>query len=99
MSENPDSQPPLPKEEGSSDPFETYHTIAETVGGVPSFRKNDNLIQGLTILIGTLGSIALGYFVWDRKSWLLAGLARMIGSLLISGVVPMVLGWMRAAKK
>lgn len=99
MSEDSGKPPPIPGKRPDPTRFETYHTIAETVGGVPSFRKKDNLVQGITILACTLVAAAAGWFLRGPGAALGLGLAGMIGSLLVSGVVLMILGWVRAAKK
>ena len=64
--------PPTPPrdnnvEKNPNEAFETYHNIAETIGGLPTVRKKDNLIQGLAILITTALGAAVGgilYGLW-----------------------------------
>lgn len=40
---------------------ETYHTVAETVGLVPSVRRRDNLVQGIAVAVGALVGAAVGW--------------------------------------
>jgi hypothetical protein len=78
---------------------ETYNTVAETVGLVPSLRKKDNLIQGIIVLVGTALAGLVGLLVDGTTGLMLGALAGLIGSGLLSGGVLMIIGWVRAAKK
>lgn len=93
--------PPIPPEaeKQKDDAFESYQTIAETVGGIPSIRKKDNLYQGLAILGTTLVGVVIGLFSDSKHLALPFGLLGAIVGLLVSGIVLMVLGWIRAARK
>jgi hypothetical protein len=78
---------------------ETYDTVADTIGLVPSVRLKDNVIQGITVVVVT-GIAALVGFVMGGTTGLAVGaLLGLVGSLLVSGTVLMVVGWVRAAKK
>lgn len=87
----------------TSDAFESYQTVAETVGGVPSLRVLDNVIQGVIVAIGTVVGALVGHTWWGELSGhqglLLGAGAGLIVSVLLSGVVFMVVGWIRAARK
>jgi len=84
--------PPEPQESA-------YHTVAETVGLVPSVRKKDNLYQGLFVLIFTAIAVVVG-LVWQGLMGALVGaLLGLIVSGVLSGLVLMVLGLMRAGKR
>jgi len=102
----PDRAPGEEGEAGAGDEFEAYQTVAETVGGVPSLRLRDNVIQGIVVAVGTaLGAIvghallAGGKAMGRIEAALLGAGAGLIASALLSGIVLMVLGWIRAAKK
>lgn len=98
MSSPPTNPGPLSKPPASSPGLDNYNTVAETIGG-PSLRLKDNVIQA-AIVIGctALGAIA-GYIYNDWIGALVGGAGAMIASTLISGIVLMVIGWMRAAKR
>lgn len=85
--------------ESQSEAFEKYQTFAETVGGVPSVRPKDNLYQGVAVLLATAIGAAAG-FVYGGGTWaVLLGLAGMVIGLLGSGIVLMILGWVRATRR
>lgn len=103
---DPASSPPAGEPPQPSDALETYQTVAETVGGVPSLRLRDNLIQGIVVLIGTVAGAIVGYALLaggetmgGMEAALLGAGAGLIASALLSGVVLMILGWVRAAAK
>jgi predicted anti-sigma-YlaC factor YlaD len=78
---------------------DTYDAVADTVGLVPSVRLKENAIQGITVVVIT-GIAALVGFVMNGTAGLVIGtLLGLLGSLLVSGAVLMVVGWVRAAKK
>ena len=86
--------------------FESYQTIAETVGGVPSFRLRDNLIQGILVVLGTAAGALLGATQHARlkgvgrvDGLLLGAVVGLIASVVLSGLILMILGWIRAARK
>src|SRR5262245_3019195 len=74
---------------------DTYQHLAETVGGVPSMRVKDNVVQALTILIDTVIAAAIGLIIAGLPGLLVGALIGMFVSLMVSGVVLMVLGWIR----
>lgn len=81
------------------DPIDDMHRVADTVGLVPNVRKKDNLYQGAIVGGGTLLLAIIGYFV-DGGIGALAGAAvGLIGLGLITGLVIMVLGWIRTAEQ
>ena len=77
-------------------PDATYHLLADKIGGVPNFRKKDNFYQaagiGVAIVIGSL----TGGFIdgWPRGVFL-GALGGLIGGTLISGIVLMIVGFLR----
>lgn len=76
-----------------------YDTVADTVGLVPSLRLKDNVIQAITVAVVT-GIAAIVGFLTNGVAGLAVGtLLGLIGSLLVSGAVLMVVGWVRTAKK
>jgi VIT1/CCC1 family predicted Fe2+/Mn2+ transporter len=100
--EDQDARAPRDDRSGKqrSDVENAYEIVADVVGGVPSLRWKDNLIQGLAIL----GSVILGAIIGlaiVREFWgaLTGALAGLIAGLILSGMVLMVLGWVRTARK
>ncbi len=92
--------PRNPKDANRSDAFEDYHTVAETVGGIPSFRLKDNLIQTAFIAATLIIGLGIGYLVTkDMFGAGVGGFLGLIAGLLVSGVVLMVLGWKRAIRR
>ena len=108
MSEQPPQVPSSPSpptapgpvtRPASGNPLEDYNKIAETVGLMPTLRMADNVIQAAVVLGCTSLGALIGYL---RREWLgaaLGGAGAMIASALVSGLVLMVLGWVRAARK
>ncbi len=108
MSEQPPPVPPQPSPPTAPGPvtrqtpggaLEDYNKIAETVGLMPTLRMADNVIQAAVVLGCTALGALIGYL---RSEWLgaaLGGAGAMIASALVSGLVLMVLGWVRAARK
>ncbi len=88
------------------DPMAAYDTIADTVGGVPNLRPKDNLYQLIAIVVGALlgaggGAILVAVMGWDLPVWvgaILGGIVGVIGGTFVSGIVLLVLGWVRAAQ-
>lgn len=76
-----------------------YDLMAQTVGGIPSLRWGDNVVQGAVVLGCTvIGGIAgLIYAEWGGA--FVGAAAAMLGSTLVSGIVLMVIGWVRAARR
>jgi hypothetical protein len=82
-----------------NDSLDPYHTVAETVGMLPSLRVKDNVIQAAVVL-GCAGlGAAIGFATNGGLGAIAVGAVAMIASALISGLVLMVLGWVRAAKR
>lgn len=78
---------------------ETYQKVAETVGLVPSLRWKDNLYQGIAIAVTGLLGAAVGLAAGHSREALLGGLAiGLFVGFVISGLVLMVLGWVRVAR-
>lgn len=110
--DNPPPHPPVvPGEIGEprtsdDDPMETYHTAAETIGFVPSLRGKDNLLQLVAIVVCVALGVAIGIAVAITAQglpWYGGALIGALGGLVVgalgSGLVLMVLGWVRTAKK
>jgi len=83
----------------SSDAPSRYQEFAETVGGVPSLNRQDNLIQGITVGAATLIGAMAGAARYGVPGALLGAGAGLIGSALISGFVLMIVGITRAANR
>ncbi len=78
---------------------ETYDTVADTLGLVPNVRLKDNVIQGITVVAITGLAALVGFLSNGTAGLAIGSLLGLIGSLLISGGVLMVVGWVRAAKQ
>ncbi len=90
---------PLQKPAKSIDGFETYNRVAETVGMVPSFRKFDYIFQGSCVTVGALVGAGAGYAYMDWLGALFGAVAGFAVLGILSGMVLMVLGCVRALKK
>lgn len=108
MANNPPTQPgPLSKPESNQDSMATYHKVADTVGGVPNLRLKDNVVQTIVVLASAmLGALVGCTLIWtktiDWELYLAAGAGGIAGLILgtfVSGLVLMVMGWVRATKK
>jgi hypothetical protein len=77
---------------------ETYDVVADTVGLVPSLRMKDNVIQGLVIAVVTALAALAGYLTHGTEGLAIGSLLGLIGSLVLSGAVLMVIGWIRTAR-
>jgi predicted lipid-binding transport protein (Tim44 family) len=98
MSPN-ENQPPRADPPGRDEGLEAYNTLAETVGGVPSLRWRDNLYQGLAILAALLLGTLIGFLIMGELVGALIGaFVGLVAGLLLSGIVLMVVGWVRAAR-
>ncbi|QQS09348.1 MAG: hypothetical protein IPK69_01620 [Phycisphaerales bacterium] len=89
--------PPLPNQE-----LDNYQKIADKVGFVPSLRVKDNVIQGITAVIGAGIGVLVGYLIAAHIQSGATGIAMMVGGLLgfitgalLVGFVLMILGWFR----
>jgi fructose-specific phosphotransferase system IIC component len=78
---------------------ETYDTVADTVGLVPSLHWKDNLIQGLTVAVVTLVAAGIGLSMNGTTGLAVGALAGLVASLFLSGFVLMIVGWIRTARK
>jgi hypothetical protein len=79
--------------------LDTYQKFADTVGGVPSLRWQDNLYQGLAILAALALGAGIGFLItFDSLGAMAGGFLGLVAGFLISGMVLMVLGWLRASK-
>lgn len=92
--------------------LEQYNRVAETLG-MPSFRKFDFIFQCSCVVVGAIVGTGIGWFFpevfdvvfrhevhWDPE--LAAPVGGLVGFIvmgLFSGLVLMVLGWVRAMKK
>ena len=96
MSENKPEEH-SPKKKSAVD---TMHVVSDTVGFAPNIRLKDNVIQGIVVGAGTLLS-ALGAYLTDgsTETALLGALGGLIVFALLSGLVIMVLGWIRVMKR
>ncbi len=107
----PPTQPPVPSQQVSyrqpdlrtdgNSGTESYNRVAETVGMMPTLRVKDNVVQAIVVLIGAMLGALIGYFVGSRdpRAAVLGGFAGLIVFGLVSGIVLMVLGWVRAARR
>lgn len=84
-----------PKRQG----LENYNTIAETVGGIPSLRVKDNIIQAVVIALVTCIAVIVGTALGGAGGAIIAAILGLLLSTIISGFVLMIVGWIRAAKK
>jgi uncharacterized membrane protein required for colicin V production len=90
---------PEDKKPSDIDAKEAYQFAADTIGGVPSLRWKDNLIQAIAILASVIVGALIGFLVTFNGLFALVGaFAGLVGGLLVSGIVLMILGWIRAAK-
>ncbi len=99
---------PAPAEKSGA--MEDYHRVAETVGFVPSLRVKDNLFQmvfvlsgiGVGVLLGWLGargqSPRLGSGVSPAIAMTIGGVLGFIVAGVVSGLILMVVGWVRALR-
>jgi hypothetical protein len=82
------------------DAKDAYEIVADVVGGVPSLRWKDNLIQGLSILGAVILGTPAGWLIVGEWWGLLVGaFCGLLVGLLLSGIVLMILGWVRTARK
>lgn len=110
MSEKSDARrdraPARPAGAAAPDGLESYNRVAETVGMMPSLRLKDNLLQLVCVVVGTLLGVVIGFVLArreDHSGEALVGFTAAGGALgfivfgVLSGLVLMVLGWVRAA--
>jgi hypothetical protein len=76
--------------------------VRDSVGMVPNFRKNDNILQLVIVAAFTVVGVASGVAL-NAGSRLLGGLiGALVGLILgtfLSGLILMVMGWVRLAKR
>lgn len=103
---------PLQRPVSAAEPgMEHYHTIADTVGGIPNLRPRDNAFQAIfvaaTVVLGAcIGAlmILLGLLKgvpfpnWYIGAIVGAILGLFVGTFLSGGVL-MIRGWVRTANK
>lgn len=92
----PVTTPPRPP---GVDGLEQYNRVAETVGMTLSLRLKDNLTQAAIVVLGTAAGAAVGWWQGAGLGAIAGGAAGMVASTLVSGLVLMVLGWVRRAKR
>lgn len=95
----PDKNPPTRK-----DDLESYHKVADTIGGVPSLRVTDYLIQGTAAVVGLVIGALVGLILAPMNKWhvgtavFLGGFGGLVAGVFVAGLVLMVLGWVRHKK-
>jgi len=96
-----DQEPPPAPPPASSDRDAPggYQEIAETVGMVPSLRRQDNITQGIIVAVGSLIGAAVGGAMGGSGGALIGLLLGLIVSAFISGFVLMIVGAVRAVKR
>lgn len=87
--------PPLPPSHRDPTPAEANQIFQETVIGL-NVRGSDNLLQLVMVVIGVVIGGVVGQLAWE--SVLIGTLLGLVAGVLVSGIVLMVRGWMRAAK-
>jgi len=75
-----------------------YDSLADTIGGVPNFKKRDNLFQLITTLITALIGLTVAYFGWGSEGILIGLFIGVVIGALGSGAILMVQGWRRALR-
>lgn len=90
---------PLEMPKSAAGGLEQYNRVAETVGMVPSFRKSDYIFQGSCVLVGALVGAGVGYLYMQGLGAIMGALGGFVVMGILSGLVLMVLGWVRALKK
>ena len=79
---------------------DTLETLSQTVGLVPNVNKNDNIIQGGVVGGGALLTTIITYaMTGDTTQALIASLGALIVLGLFSGLILMVVGWVRTMRK
>ena len=90
----------MKEEDTGPGPMDTYQTVAETVGMVPSFNIQDNVIQGIIVGVITVIAAVIGFVITrNMTGCLVFTVIGLILSLFISGLVIMFLGLFRRGKK
>ncbi|GJM18413.1 MAG: hypothetical protein DHS20C14_06260 [Phycisphaeraceae bacterium] len=100
----PPPRPP-PSQAQGDEGIETYHRVADTVGFVPNIRGKDNLFQVAAVALCTIAGVVAGLFFKTAPSTpayiapVIGGILGLIAGTFGSGLVLMILGWIRAAMK
>jgi len=89
------------------DPLDEYHRISDTVGGVPSLRLRDNVIQTIVVDLGAIVGALAGWAASRGGDWnfpdhvgvMIGGVIGLIASAFGCGLVLMVLGWRREYRR
>ena len=95
---------------GQGEPLERYNSAAETVGFIPSLRAKDNVVQAVFIVLVTGGFALFGWLrpvgeafpllnISASATAIVLGLVGLVLSTIVSGLILMVLGWVRASRK
>ena len=92
---NETDPPPLPPSHRDPTPEEADRIFQETVIGL-NVRGSDNVLQLVMVVVGTLLGAAIAHFVSGVP--MVGALIGLVASVLVSGIVLMVRGRMRAAK-
>jgi hypothetical protein len=68
---------------------------------VPSLRWKDNVIQLICVVVGAVLGAAVGYFVAGQEPFgaAIGGILGLVAALFISGIVLMILGFVRARRR
>jgi hypothetical protein len=83
----------LPKTSAARD---DYDMIADNIGFVPNIRKQDNIVQGIVILVTMVLGVIIGLIVdFSSVGALLGVLGGLILGTLVSGIVLMIIGLKR----
>jgi hypothetical protein len=99
---------PIQQPAPTPDRLEGYHTIAETIGGIPNLRGKDNAFQAIFVALsiaicGGLGALLALTGAVPGGDWIIGavvgGVAGLVGGTLVSGLVLMVMGWVRATSR
>lgn len=88
-----------PKKAAGKDPMAEYHLVTDTIGGL-NLRGKDNLYQTIAILVSVAIGASIGALI-AGKWWvgvLFGTFIALVISVFVSGIVLMVLGWVRAAR-
>lgn len=92
--------PPTPPKKPTDPSLDAYNTVADTVGMVPNIRAKDNIVQAIAgVMCAAVGAV-VGYVLGQEVIFaLLGGVTGLIVGVILTGLVLMVLGWVRTAKK
>ena len=86
------------------DDLGSYHKIADTIGGVPSLRVKDYVIQGSAAGEGLVVGAVAGLLLAPANKWdvgtsvSLGGFGGLVAGVFVAGLVLMVMGWTRHKK-